>query len=62
MDPEVEQRLRSLELRLKQAEERVAILSRLRVDDASGGGQLVVSSNDAVLRVNALTDVGQQLP
>lgn len=62
MDPETSQRFAELEQRLAKAERRVEVLSRLRVDLASGGGQLTLSDSDAVLRIDQLTLSGQRLP
>ncbi len=52
----------ALAQRLSQCEERLAVFEALRVDEASGGGQLLLGKNGAVLRINALTEPGQQMP
>lgn len=59
-DPKAE--IAALTSRLQQVEERLALFEQLRVDEASGGGQLTVGKTGAVLRINALTESGQQLP
>jgi hypothetical protein len=48
--------------RIEALEKRVEIFERMRVDEASGGGQLVVSAEGAVIRINGLTQSGGQLP
>jgi hypothetical protein len=62
MDQNPQSTIDQLNARIEALEKRIEIFERMRVDEASGGGQVIVSAEGAVIRINSLTATGGQLP
>lgn len=62
MTPDQENEFMQMKQEIAELKNTVEVLSKMRVDEASGGGQLIVSDGSAVIRVNSLTASGGQLP